>query len=189
MWLKYDSAYGVLRLGLVTGSLATKANVFPVYDLKDKTWSFDVLGQKLSCLTECEAGSGNIPTLQLGGGQEDGTIYQSNYELNDVNESVDSYAQMELNFNGAIINLEEFLIRFAAQEYGEVIIEFLKNNLSESNKVVSMLPEKPGQIIKRERFNLNITDQNISVKISAGEFNTEMELVEIGAKTNVWGEA
>ena len=105
MLLKYDSAHGVLRLGLVTGSLATKPNVFPVYDLKDKTWSFDVLGQNLSCLTECEAGSGNIPTLQIAGGQEDGTVYQLNYGLNDVNEAVDSYAQMELNLNGEIINL------------------------------------------------------------------------------------
>jgi len=189
MWLKYDSAYGVLRLGLVSGSLATKANVFPVYDLKDKTWSFDDLGQKFSCLAECEAGSGNVPALQLGGGQSDGTIYQSNYGLNDVNEAVDSYSKMELNFNGELINIEEFLIRFAAQEYGEVIIEFLKNNLSESNKVISMLPEKPGQIVSRARFNTNITDQNISVKISAGEFNTEMELIEVGMKTNVWSEA
>jgi hypothetical protein len=186
MWLAYDSAHGVIRIGLVSGALATKANVFPVYDLADKTWSFDVLGQKFACLTEVEAGSGNIPVLQLGGGQEDGTIYQSNYGLNDVNEAIHTFTKMELNYNGEVLNLQEFLIRFSAQEYGEVIIEFLKNNLHEMFKTVSMLPEKPGQIIKRERFNLNITDQNISIKISAGEFNTEMELIEMGMITNVW---
>jgi len=186
MWLKYDSAYGVIRIGLVSGALATKANIFPVYDLADKTWSFDDLGQKFACLTEVEAGSGNIPTLQIGGGQADGTIYQSNYGLNDVDESIHSYTKIELNYNGQVLNLREFLIRFEAMEYGEVIIEFLKNNLSEMVKTVSMLPEKPGQIIKRKRFSLNIMDQNISVKVSCGEYNTEMNLIEIGMLTSVW---
>jgi len=49
-----------------------------------------------------------------------------------------------------------------------------------------MLPEKPGQIIKRKRFSLNIMDQNISVKVSCGEYNTKMNLVEIGMLTSVW---
>jgi len=186
MWLRYDSAYGVIRIGLVSGSLATKANVFPVYDLADKTWSFDELGQKLACMAEIEAGSGNIPNLQVGGGQADGTVYQLNYDLNDVTKSIHSYAQIELNYNGEVLTLREFLIRFEALEYGEVIIEFLKNNIHEMFKTVSMLPDNPGQIIKRKRFGLNITDQNISIKISCGEFNTEMNLVEIGMKTSVW---
>jgi len=186
MWLKYDSAYGVLRIGLVSGALATKANVFPVYDLADKTWSFDDLGQKLACMSEVEAGSGNIPTLQIGGGQEDGTLYLLNNSLNDVSESVHSYLKIELNYNGEILNLREFLIRFEAMENGEVIIEFLKNNLSEMLKTVSMRPEKPGEIITRTRFPLNITGQNISVKISCGEYNTEMQLIEIGMLTSVW---
>jgi len=186
MWLKYDSAFGVLRIGLVSGSLATKANIFPVYDLADKTWSFDELGQKFACFAEIEAGSGNIPTLQVAGGQEDGTVYQSNYDLNDVAESIHSYIQIELNYNGEVLNLREFLIRFEAMEYGEVVLEFLKNNIHQMYKTVSMLPEKPGQIIKRKRFGLNITDQNISVKISCGEFNTEMNLVEIGMLTSIW---
>jgi phage baseplate assembly protein gpV len=186
MWLTYDSAFGILRVGLVSGSLATKANVFPVYDLKDKTWSFDELGQKFACFAEIEAGSGNISTLQVAGGQEDGTVYQSNYGLNDVAESIHSYIQIELNYNGEVLNLREFLIRFEAMEYGEVILEFLKNNIHQMYKTVSMLPEKPGEIIKRRRFGLNITDQNISVKISCGEFNTEMNLIEIGMLTSIW---
>jgi len=186
MWLTYDSAYGVLRIGLVSGSLATKANIFPVYDLADGTWSFDVSGQKFACLTEIEAGSGNIPTLQISGGQEDGTIYQSNYGLNDVDKAISTYAQLELNYNGEVINLREFLIRFGAMDYGEVLLEFLRNNVHEMYKTVSMLPENPGQIIKRKRFGLNITDQNISIKISCGEYNTEMNLIEIGMLTSVW---
>ena len=186
MWLKYDSSDGTIKIGLVSGSLATKVNIYPVYDLADKTWSFDDRGQDLSCIAECEAGSGNIPTLQLGGGQTDGTIYQLNHGLNDVAESIHSFLKIELNYNGEVLNLREFLIRFEAMEYGEVILEFLKNNITEMYKTVSMLPEKPGQIIKRKRFGLNITDQNISVKISCGEYNTEMNLIEIGMQTNVW---
>ena len=186
MWLTYDSAYGVLRIGLVSGSLATKANVFPVYDLADGTWSFDVLGQKFACLTEIEAGSGNIPTLQIGGGQEDGTVYQSNHGLNDGDKAISSYAKMELNYNGEVISLRECLIRFGAMNYGEVLIEFLRNNVHEMYRTISMLPENPGQIVKRERFPVNITDQNISIKISCGEYNTEMDLIEIGMLTGIW---
>jgi len=186
MWLVYDSAYGVIRIGLVSGSLATKANIFPVYDLADKTWSFDELGQSLACMAEIEAGSGNIPNLQVGGGQTDGTIYQLNHGLNDGTESIHSFVKIELNYNGEVLNLREFLIRFEALEYGEVILEFLKNNVPEMYKTVSMLPDRPGEIIKRKRFGLNITDQNISIKISCGEYNTEMNLIEIGMQTNVW---
>jgi len=186
MWLTYDSTHGVLRLGLVSGPLATKANVFPVYDLADKAWSFDVLGQNLACMAEIEAGSENIPIVQVGGGQEDGTVYQLNYGLNDVEIAIDTYAQIELNNSGLVLNLREFLIRFAAQDYGEVIVEFFKNNLPGPTKTISMLPEKPGQIIKRERFHLNLMDQNISIRISSGEYNTEMNLVEMGMVISVW---
>jgi len=186
MWLKYDSAYNVLRLGLVTGALATKPNVFPVYDLTDKTWSFDVLGQELSCMSEVEAGSENIPNVQIGGGQADGTVYQLNYGLNDVSKAISSYVQIELNYGGEVIELNEFLIRFAAQEHGRVLLEFFKNNLSGPSRTISMLAETAGQIIKRERFQVNLTDQNISVKIGCGEHNTKMNLVEIGLVTSVW---
>ena len=72
MWLTYDSAYNVIRLGLVSGSSATLPNVFPVFDLTDKTWSFDSLAQELSCAIEMGAGSGNIPVVQVGGGIDDG---------------------------------------------------------------------------------------------------------------------
>lgn len=187
MWLEYDSAYGVLRIGLVSGSLATKANVFPVYDLADKTWSFDNPGQQIACFMEMEAGSGNVPTLQVGGGQDDGTIYQLNYGLNDCDKSIESSIQIELNHSGEVLSLREFLIRCEAMEYGEIILEFMTNNITRLHKTVSMLPEKPGQIIKRERFGLNLADQNISIKITCGEFNTEMNLMEIGLATNVWG--
>jgi len=186
MWMAYDSAYNVLRLGLVSGPLATKPNVFPVYDLTDKTWSFDDLGQKLSCMAEIEAGSENVPAVQVGGGQDDGTVYQLNYGLNDVDKAIESYVKMELNYGGEVLNLREFLIRFAAQEYGEVIVEFLKNNVHQKYKTISMLPERPGEIIKRDRSHMNIMDQNISIKISSGEYNTEMNLVEIGMVTGVW---
>ena len=93
----------------------------------------------------------------------------------------------DIKYNGEILNLREFLIRFEAMENGEVVIEFLKNNLSEMVKTVSMRPKKPGEIITRTRFPLNIKGQNISVKISCGEYNTEMELIEIGMLTSVWG--
>ena len=77
-WIEFDSAENVLRLGLVSGGSATLPNIFPVYDLVDQVWYFDSPAQELSCMAEVEAASGNVPVVQLGGGIDDGFIYQLN---------------------------------------------------------------------------------------------------------------
>lgn len=116
MWLKYDSTYGVLRLGLVSGSTATMPNIFPVYDLIDGTWSFDSLAQEFACMEEVEAASGSVTVLQVAGGIDDGTVYLSNYGSNDVSTAIDAYATMELNDAGNVININEIVIRIKSGE-------------------------------------------------------------------------
>lgn len=111
MWLKYDSKYNVIRIGLVSGAEATVPNIFPIFDIKDKTWSFDVLGQELSCVAEVEAGSGSIPIIQVGGGKADGTIYQLNTTDNDVANAIDAYAMMEIDGKGEVIHIGEMVVR------------------------------------------------------------------------------
>lgn len=87
MWMEYDSSCNCLRLGLVCGASATKANIFPVFDLTDRCWYFDSLGQNLSCMTEVEAASGDLSILQYGGGTADGFVCQLNYGTNDISST------------------------------------------------------------------------------------------------------
>lgn len=124
MWLKYDSSFGVLRLGLVSGSTATMPNVFPVYDLADGTWSFDSLAQEFSCMEEIEAASGNVTVLQVAGGIDDGQVYLSNSGTNDVSTAIDAYATMEFNAGGDIININELVLRLKSGEGSATITPY-----------------------------------------------------------------
>ncbi len=119
MWLKYDSKHNVIRIGLVSGAEVTTPNIFPVFDIKDKTWSFDALAQQLSCAEEVEAASGNVPVLQVGGGVADGTVYQLNKTDNDVSTPINAYATMEVDGKGEVIRIGEMVVRLkSGSSYG-----------------------------------------------------------------------
>lgn len=110
MWIEYDSGYNVLRLGLVCGPSATTCNVFPIYDLTDHEWLFDLPGQSLASSCEVEAASGNLPVLQCGGGVADGLVYRLNYGTTDNGVEIDSFATMEIDGGGLVINLKDMII-------------------------------------------------------------------------------
>ena len=188
MWLEYDSAFNVIRVGLVSGSSATLPNVFPVFDLTDKVWYFDVLAQELSCITEIEADSGNIPVLQVGGGTDDGTVYLLNTGANDVSTGIDSFITMELNARGEYLLLQEVMMQMEAQNHGDVSVEFTKNSIQAGSKSLPMTPELPLQTVRRHRFQLNIEDQNISIKIKNDGIGEDMQLLSLGVKTSLYKE-
>lgn len=125
MWLGYNSAYNIIRIGIVSGESATECNVFPVYDITDNAWSFDKFGQNLSCVTEVTAGSGNVDIIQIAGGVDDGTVYQSNYLNDDVNTAIDSYVIMELNARGKEMWLREMILRLKENEGGCTITPYI----------------------------------------------------------------
>jgi len=187
MWLKYDSTFNVIRIGLVSGSSATVPNVFPVFDLLDKTWSFDVLGQALSCIEEVEAASGNVPVLQVGGGTADGTVYQLNYGTNDVSTAIDSYTQQEFSLGGQYLSLRELLIRCKTQAAGSIKLSISKNGIAFiTDKTLSMVAEVTNQLIRRHRLSVNIQDQLISIKLQHDTASQEMYLEELGVNMSVW---
>ena len=168
MWLAYDSGQNnpVLRLGLVSGASATVPNVFPVFDLVDKTWSFDTLGQALSCQTDFGAGSGNVPVLQIAGGTADGTVYQVNTGANDVTTAISALVRMELDGQGMVIDLREFILRVKAQAAGSLTLTPYINGIVQTAKSLLMTPELATQTIRRHRFNLNIKGQHITLEFS-----------------------
>jgi hypothetical protein len=179
-WLKYDSAYGVIRIGLVSGASATVPNIFPVYDVKDKTWSFDVLQQPLSCMTEAEAGSGNVTVVQLGGGTADGTVYVLNSGLNDVTTAIDSYVTAEIDGKGEVIHAGEVLLRMKTQSAGDVTLTPSLNSIAQTALTLSQTAETANQTIRRHRQSLNLIDQHISLKVQHNTMSESCQLLDMG---------
>ncbi|MBL0716800.1 MAG: hypothetical protein JJV89_02015 [Desulfosarcina sp.] len=182
MWLAYDSIDNVLRLGLVSGELGSEVNVFPVLDLVTKTWGFDTFEYAPTCFIEA---STDYSFVQLSGGTA-GYIYRMNYGDEDIDTAIDGNVRIEFNYQGNVLQMRECLIRFEAQERGDVILEFFKNNVACLHKTISMMADRPSQLVKRSRFPTNIMNQNISVKISVAGHNVKMNLIEFGAMINIW---
>ena len=169
-WMAHDSANNVLRIGLVVGESSTVPNVFPVLDLVDKTWSFDTYGQNLSCMTEVEAASGDIPILQYGGGTDDGGIYRVNTGTNDIDIAnastrIDGYVMVELSGQGKTFSLTDVALRMKAQAAGDCTITPYKNGIAETTLTLSMIAENPYEGIRSHHDRLSkITDTQGSLK-------------------------
>jgi len=189
MWLAHDSSCNVLRMGLVSGSSATTCNIFPVYDLSDGTWSFDVIAQELSCLTEVEAASGALAVLQYGGGVDDGTVYQLNYGTNDITTAIDAYVTLEFSGQGEFIDLREIILRCKTQTAGNMSLTITQNAIAAiTAKSLSMIAETTNQIVRRHRISMNVMDQHISIKIQHNTESQDMYLEDMGVKLLAWKE-
>jgi len=191
MWVEHDTAYNVLRFGLVSGTSATTANLFPVYDLVDKGWSFDVLGQNLSCMTEVEAASGDIPILQYGGGTNDGAIYRLNTGTNDIDIDnttipIDSYIRMELGAEGDVFQVRKLRLRTKAQSAGDVTITPYRNNVAGSDTLtLPMTVEQAGDASRRHKTSLNLQGTQCSLKFQNNVASQELHLLDFGLE--LWG--
>lgn len=172
MWLKYDSAFNCLRIGLVSGSSASVCNVFLVYDLKDQQFSFDSLSQPLACALEVESASGSIPVLQVGGGTADGFVYLLNNSTNDVDTAIDSYVTAEFDADGDIIHFDEIMLRMKAQAAGSITIAPYLNAIAGTSFTMAQTAETTNQTIRRHKKNLDLESQHISLKI---QHNTASE--------------
>jgi hypothetical protein len=189
MYLKYDSSYHVLKIGLTTGT-ATVNNVFLVYDILTSSFTADSYANALSCECECEAASGEVPVIQLGGGQADGTIYILNSGTNDVSTAVDSYATIELNFTGSIIRDSEMIIRAKTQTIGDMTVTPYYNGVikSEMEKTLSLKVEKTSDRIRRHKIPLNFKDQNVSVKIRHNKASESFYLLDFAVDIEEYSE-
>lgn len=182
MWLKFDSSFNCLRLGLVCGASATVPNVFPVYDLTDKTWSFDNLAQEFSCMEEIEAGSGAVPILQVGGGVDDGYVYLANNGSNDVSTAIDAYATQELDFKGKEVNLDEILLRVKTQSAGNVTITPSLNGVTQTAITVPMTAAITNETLRKNRFPVNLTGNHVSMKFQNSTASQSIYLLDVGYK-------
>jgi hypothetical protein len=180
MWLKYDSAYNILRIGLVTGASATLCNTWLIYDLQTKTFSRDLYTQELSCMTEVEAASGNVPILQVGGGVDDGQVYLLNSGQNDITTAVDAYVVQEFDAQGRFSHTGEMILRMKVQTAGDVTITPYENSIAKTAMTKSMTAEVANQTIRRHRFNVNLLNQHVSVKFEHNTASEDFYLLDLG---------
>jgi len=185
MWIGYDSAYNVLRVGLVSGSSATNCNVFPVYDLVDRTWSFDSLGQALNSYIEVEAGSGNIPLIQVGGGT-DGYAYKLNNSQNDVTTAINTYIRMELNAGGSEFMVKDVKMRHKVQTAGNITVVPYQNGVEKASFLVPMTAEKTSETIRRMKKTIDVLGNNVGLKIGNASVSNDMTLYDIAFNLEVF---
>ena len=183
-WLKYDSLYKCLLIGLCTGSSATVANTFLVYDVKIGAWGTDTRGQAITCMAEIEANSGNLPVLQYGG-SSDGFIYRLNTGTNDVGAStvaINAFVTLEIDAGGNKIDAQILQLRCKAQSAGNITpsVAFNGNTSFTDETIRSMTAATSGDSYRVHDFKINrkLID-HISIKLSHNTAGEEVYLLDI----------
>ena len=190
-WIGYDSMYNCLRIGLVTGSTSAIPNTFLTFDLVEGAWSHDELFADdatagLSCVTEVEAASGNIPILQYGGGVDDGCIYQLNTgtddkDVADTTHAIDAYATMELSNQGKVFQVGRLVLRTKVQSAGSVTVTPSKNGVEQTALgALSMTAENTNELMRRNRTKVGTQDSNVSLKFQNATAGQSMYLLDVG---------
>ncbi len=157
-------------------------NLFPELDLTDWTWSFDNYVNPLSCMTEIEAGSGNAPVLQYGGGAggDAAFVYQLNYGNNDVSTGIDAFAQLEFNKGGLVLDIRELLLTMKVQSAGSCTITPYKNGTTGTALTLSMTAKTTGDAMRRQRVGIRAQDEQLSLKIQNNTVDESLYLFELG---------
>lgn len=196
MWLEYDSGERVVRIGLVT-STNTDCDIFPVLDLDNFQWSFDVypIGSEPGCFTEAvpvAAGSTTKPLIQLTGGATESTIKQTNIGLNDDGPSgtvnaIDCKLDLEFDGNGGIVELQNLYLREKAQA-GNTTIKIKKS--TNTNEVAEQtLPrvarQGSDQHHRSEFVNLGIKSDHITIRFRNKELGSSMYLLDALLSTEI----
>jgi hypothetical protein len=131
-------------------------------------------------------GSGDIPVLQVGGGIDDGQIYQLNYGDNDVSEGISGSVTIELGLAGEVLSLDEFLLRVKAQAAGDITLQIYENDILQHTLTLSMLVETTNESYRRHRRLINQQGQQISLKLSNAVASQKLEILHVGFKTSIW---
>ena len=196
MWVEHDTAYNVLRFGLVSGTSATTCNIFPVLDLTDKTWSFDTLGSNLSCMTEVEAASGNTSILQYGGGVSDGFIYRLNTGTNDIvganptTTAISSSVTIEISIKNYILQLRRLVLRMKAQTAGDCTVTLYRRGVAASSTLtLTMLADITGDTSRRHDVGIkSLKGDQLSINFANAVASQSLYLLDFGLEISKVGD-
>jgi hypothetical protein len=191
MWLTYDSVDNVIRIGLVSGTGATKVNIFPVLSLTDWTWSFDTFAEPFSCMAEVTADSGDVDVLMMAGGADDGYVYRVNTGLDDyvgssgTQTAIDDSLTVEFDGGGNVLELSEVAIRCKTQAAGDITRTIsLNGNSSYGNSLTyPMTAEVPNDGYRRDRRLVEPTDKesnHYSVRLRNNTIAQAMYIIDYG---------
>ncbi|MCK5608987.1 hypothetical protein KAR91_44345, partial [Candidatus Pacearchaeota archaeon] len=179
--LAWDSMYKVLRLGLVSGSSATKPNKFFVYDYIRNEWAQDDLGQPLSSFFEVQAASGQFPVLQMGGSQ-DGYVMRLNNTHSDISTAIDKSVKIELDGEGFRIALRGMALVFEKKAAGNVIIDVYRNGESAAAYTKTIAMQSSTADYKGKRFDCNVTGDHLTIRIRNAVAAQPVYLLEYGVE-------
>lgn len=182
-FLSWDSTYGVLRLGIVSGNSATVPNKFFVFDTVGDTWHEDELGQPLSSIFEVDGASGDIPVLQYGGGQ-DGYVYRLNTTNDDVSTAIDKSIKIELDGEGYRIRLGGMAFVLKDQTAGDITVDVYVNGAAtpvytSARSMISSIGAYKGH-----RFNCHIEGDHLTIRLRNNTSNQPVYLLEHGYDIN-----
>jgi hypothetical protein len=186
MWLKYDPSERVIRLGLVSGSSATECNVWPVFDLEEGVWYFDVYSDAMNCLENVGAPSGNVPVVQITGGTADGTVYNMNTGTNDISTAIDSLIDIELHNGGEYLLMEWLSLTCKVQAAGNITVKTFENGILKDTLTLAMTAEVTSQIIRRHLESINVQSPHITLRLQHSTASQLCELHHLGLEIYAW---
>ena len=193
-WLSHDPTHQVLRMGLVSGASATEPNIFPVYDLITKRWSFDAFSTAHTprCMTETSGGSSSAVQVAVIAGSYDGHIYlASSTNLNDGGDTaIDMQVRLELNDYGKLLELKELAIRLKRQTAGNCLFTCYENGVlnTDHSRTVDMTGGDeyvPGDENFVDRLMLGVFQEDmISVSFQNNVIDQDMYLFDFWLDSN-----
>ena len=186
MWVGIDSSKNVLRVGLVSGSGATKCNVFPVYELETQTWSFDTFptgadetGIYPQCYSEVEGSSGAIHSLQYLGCQF-GRVYRSNNSITYDQAYEDPVyitckTRSEMSNGGNLLDFRELTIRTSSQGDYTLTKKIYENDVlvTSKNESFNMAAEDGGGTYRERILERDFETHHISVELTWQDTESE----------------
>lgn len=178
-FLSWDSTYGVIRLGLVSGGSATVPNKHFIFDTTSDTWHEDLLGQPLSSISEVDGASGDIPVLQYGGGQ-DGYVYRLNTTNDDVSTVIDKSLKIELDGEGYLLHLKAMVFVFKSQVAGDIIVDVYREGESASAYTYTISMIKANVDYKGKRFNCDVRGDHLTIRLRNNVAGQPVYLLEYG---------
>lgn len=181
-WLKYDSSENVIKIGIVSGSSATTANKYFVYDLTDGVWYEDDYASEISVFSEVEADSGQYHTVQVAAGATTGFIYHMNNGTNDDDTAISAEMQWEFNNGPFFIDIEEILSRVKVQGDGKTYSWAAEeNDKAFDSGTGSMAAKVSGYTMRRNRHLKKVSNTSwTSFKITSNTKDVPIYLYDLG---------
>ena len=73
-------------------------------------------------------------------------------------------------------------MRFKAQDSGEMTVAILRNGIEDFSLPLSLLPEVASEEFARHLFSVNVTDHQITIRISNGNRDDDFHMIDYGAR-------